>query len=168
MNESISAEELGKRLKNARERANMTQKRLSELSGITTTQLSAYENGKKNIGLYSLSRLAIVLKTTMDELYLGSPSERPIARSTNVGELIVNCVDALRSEGVITYLPRERRSDDYNDYVLDGLYYKITIYKYAGILDDLVRQLTEFDEKKEKYPEVGYFCLFIYLLIYLF
>lgn len=142
---------LGKRLRKAREEANLTQFKLYEKTGISTTQISAYENGNKSIGLSSLHRIAVATNKTMDELYCGSESERPISSSRNKGELIVNCVATLYDEEVIHANPKNRK----NDFMPMGMehYFRIGFLKFINILDDMVLKLTDFKRNKENYPD---------------
>ena len=87
----LSQIELGKRIKSIREKVKLTQHELYEKTGISTTQLSAYENGKKSIGLQTIAKIAKALGTTIDYIYYGSNEMKPISSSINKGELIVNC-----------------------------------------------------------------------------
>ena len=148
---SLSQIELGKRIKSIREKVKLTQHDLYEKTGISTTQLSAYENGKKSIGLQTIAKIAKALGTTIDYIYYGSNEMKPISSSINKGELIVNCVSALFDEGVIKALIRE----DENKYVPmgAGYYYQIGFSEYLDILDDMVCKLDDFEKNKENYPD---------------
>ena len=66
-----NAIELGERIRKAWENANLSQYNLHDLTDISVTQISAYENGKRNIGLQSLYKIARATGKTMDELYEG-------------------------------------------------------------------------------------------------
>ena len=147
----INQKELGKRIKDARERLKMSQFTLYEKTGISTTQISAYENGKKNLGLATLAKIASALGLSLDQLYFGSESSKPINLSANKGELIVNCIYALYKEGVIRCLPRQKA----NEYVGMGgeYYYRIGFSNYLGVLDDLVIKLKDFDGDEDDYPD---------------
>lgn len=142
---------LGKRLKKAREEANLTQFQLYEKTGISTTQISGYENGNKSIGLSSLHRIALATNKTMDELYCGSESSRPITSSRNDGELIVNCVVALYDAEVIQANPKNRK----NEFAPRGeeKYFRIGFSKFIDILDDMVLKLQDFEKNKDNYPD---------------
>ena len=48
---------IGKRIREARIRAGLTQNRLHQITDISITQISAYENGNRNIGLTSLKKI---------------------------------------------------------------------------------------------------------------
>lgn len=143
--------ELGKRIKSARERLNMSQFSLYEKTGISTTQISAYENGKKTLGLQTLVKIASALGLTLDELYYGSSSTKPISSSFDKGELIVNCIYALYEQGVVCALIRQKA----NEYVGLGaeFYYRIGFMNYVDILDDLVQKLNDFQKNKDNYPD---------------
>lgn len=151
MTKDESLVSLGKRLRKAREEANLTQFQLYEKTGISTTQISAYENGNKSIGLSSLHRIAVATNKTMDELYCGSESARPITSSRNEGELIINCVTALYDAEVIQAIPKQRE----NDFAPMGMeyYFRIGFSKYITILDDMVLKLNDFERNKDNYPD---------------
>ncbi len=151
MMKEISQLELGKRIKSAREKLNMSQFSLYEKTGISTTQISAYENGKKCLGLQTLAKIASALGLSLDELYYGSASSKPISASANKGELIVNCIYALYEEGVIRPLIRQKA----NEYVGMGAeyYYRIGFSKFVDVLDDLVQKLKDFQDNKDNYPD---------------
>ena len=143
--------QLGKRIKQLREKEKMSQHDLYEKTGISTTQLSAYENGKRSIGLHTIIKIASALGVSIDELYYGSPSLRPINVSNNKGELIVNCIAALFDEGVVAALVKEEE----NEYVAmgAGYYYQIGFNEYVDILDDMVKKLDDFEKNKLNYPD---------------
>lgn len=94
--------EIGKRIKKIREEKHISQEKLMELSGVTNTTISAYENNKKNIGLTNLANIAKGLGLTIDVLYYGTEEESPIKRARHdTGRKIVNCVFELFKERVI-------------------------------------------------------------------
>ncbi len=140
---------IGKRIKDAREKANLTQARLHELTGISITQISAYENGNRNIGLTSLKKIAIATKTTMDQLYSGGQEEQPIADTNNKGKLIINCISALFDNDVIATSLKPTES------VKNGIkhYCRITFKDFIDILDDYVCKLADFNANITDYPD---------------
>lgn len=143
--------ELGNRIRNARLSAGLTQAQLHDLTGISITQLSNYENGSRNIGIENLSEIAKATNKTIDEIYNGTEAERPLVISNNKGELIVNCVAALVEEGVINSLPRENP----NEFVGMGaeFYYRIGFSNYVYLLDEMVKKLVDFNLNKNNYPD---------------
>ena len=64
-----------KGLKQARMRASLTQKQLSELLNISVTSISLFEQGKMDPTLATLRALSKVLNTSIDFLITGG--ERP-------------------------------------------------------------------------------------------
>ena len=146
----VNQKEMGERIKDAREKVNMTQHELYEKTGISTTQISAYENGKKSIGLQTLANIANALNVSIDELYSGSATKKPINKACNKGELITNCIVALYEAKVITALPRGRE----NKHVEMGMkyYYSIAFYDFVDILNDLVLKLKDFEGNINNYP----------------
>ncbi|NLG83675.1 MAG: helix-turn-helix transcriptional regulator [Firmicutes bacterium] len=55
---TITYERIGTRLKEARERAGLTQEQAARAAGLVREQLSYYENGRREIDLVSLEKLA--------------------------------------------------------------------------------------------------------------
>ncbi len=146
-----NTKELGKRIKKAREDANLTQSKLHDLTGISITQISAYENGIRNIGLQTLYKISVATNKTMDEIYGGPTEIKPILKATNDGELIVNCIVSLVEKNVITSLVKSKP----NIYVPTGneYYYQIGFVKFIDELDELVKKLVDFEKNKENYPD---------------
>lgn len=63
--------EFKNRIKKLRKDKKLTQSQLSELTGITTSLISKYENGSKEVGLDNATRLAEALETSLDYLIRG-------------------------------------------------------------------------------------------------
>lgn len=143
---------LGERIRKARISAGLTQAQLHDLTQISITQLSNYENGSRNIGIDNLAKIAKATKKTIDEIYLGTTSERPVVSSSNEGELIINCITALVEKEIISFVPV--KSDNYpiTDYE-----YKLGINKYYYLLESYVRKILDFEENKSNYRDPDYF-----------
>lgn len=58
----------GKRLREVREEADISQEKLADLAGLHRTYVSSVERGKNNISLLNIERLAQALGVTMGEL----------------------------------------------------------------------------------------------------
>lgn len=95
---------VGANIRSVRKERRMTQRDLSEKSGTSTTQLSAYENGKQMPGLTTLANIAAALKVSLDRLYYGSSDEVMLRHTDNVGEAVVGCFVKLRELGVVTHV----------------------------------------------------------------
>ena len=150
MNSKLNDNEIGKRLKDAREKAKLTQYQLEKQTGISSSQISAFENGRKSIGLQSLSKIALATNCTMDEIYFGSPSSKPVNSAINKGELVVNCAVALFYEGVIQYCLIEKE----NNYQIEPNYfYAMQFGKYCDIIEDMIQRLDDFEKNKDNYPD---------------
>ena len=146
--------EIGARIKQAREKKRITQRELHDKTGIAITQISNYENGNAGVGLQTLAKIAKALNTTIDELYFGPNSKRPVNGASNKGELIVNCIVALYEEGVVRRLVHLRQHGNQNTYVYDGFgyMYLIGFERYVEILDDLLSKLDDFKSHKDSLP----------------
>lgn len=104
---------IGNRIKEIREKNHISQDKLAELSGVTNTTISAYENHKKRIGLANLASIAKGLNVTIDVLYYGTDEEAPISKAGgDLGKKVVNCVLELYKENVIQAITVDRMDDD--------------------------------------------------------
>ena len=62
--------DLAKRLVNARTEKNLTQEKLSELSGVSVSEISRIENGRYSATVETLCRLSNALDVGLDSLYM--------------------------------------------------------------------------------------------------
>lgn len=97
-----SAASIGRNIQQVRLEKNMTQREVCDATGISTSQLSAYENGRQMVGLVSLAKIAVALGTSIDRLYFGRSSEAFINQSDDFGETVVNCFRKLEELGVVS------------------------------------------------------------------
>ncbi len=67
------------KIKELREKNNLTQDELSELSGIKKRSLVDYENGKQDITISKLQNIATALRVSVSELLQDSPLKLPKA-----------------------------------------------------------------------------------------
>jgi transcriptional regulator with XRE-family HTH domain len=58
----------GNRLRDVREKAEISQEKLAELAGLHRTYVSSVERGKRNISLVNIERLAVALGVSMKDL----------------------------------------------------------------------------------------------------
>ena len=70
----------GKRLREVREEAGISQERLAELSTLHRTYVSSVERGKRNISIENIERLAAALGVTMRDL-MPEDAPRPKKKS---------------------------------------------------------------------------------------
>jgi transcriptional regulator with XRE-family HTH domain len=61
-------ERFGKRVREIREKKEISQEKLGELAGMHRTYVSSLERGKRNVSLVNLEKLAKALGVTMAEL----------------------------------------------------------------------------------------------------
>lgn len=59
-------------LKFYRKNKNLTQSELAEQVGVTKDYISMIERGKKNPGIFLAKRIALVLNSTIDEIFFES------------------------------------------------------------------------------------------------
>ena len=140
----MNFEEIGKRIKKRRQELNMSQRQLSEETGISVQQISEYENAKKNIGLFTIDKIARALELSIDEIIHGPSSRKPIESAKNVGEMIVNCVDALYQERVVIYRYNYNESKNW---------FPICFFSFGSILSDMVEKLDDLGKNINNYPD---------------
>ena len=100
---------IGRRIKEIREKNHISQEKLAELSGVTNTTISAYENHKKHIGLANLASIAKGLNVTIDVLYYGTEEEAPIGKANgDLGKKVINCIFELYKENVVQAITVDR------------------------------------------------------------
>ena len=58
----------GKRLREVREKAEISQEKLAELAKLHRTYVSSVERGKRNISIVNIERLAVALGVSMKDL----------------------------------------------------------------------------------------------------
>ena len=63
-------EKVGKRIKELREKNNMTQERFAENCGLDKTYITSLERGKRNISLVNLEKIANTFNITLSEFFL--------------------------------------------------------------------------------------------------
>ena len=63
--------EIGQRIKEAREKAGLTQERFSELIGLGPKSVSALERGTVGISLTTLKKICLVLSISSDQILFG-------------------------------------------------------------------------------------------------
>jgi Zn-dependent peptidase ImmA (M78 family)/DNA-binding XRE family transcriptional regulator len=71
------AVELGKRLRNARERLGFSQDDIAQLTGQPRTVVSNWESGGRRPNSHQLDKLALIFRTTLNELLGGESVPRP-------------------------------------------------------------------------------------------
>ena len=70
--------EIGQRIKEAREKAGLTQKRFSELIGLGPKSVSALERGTVGISLTTLKKICLVLSISSDQILFGEREWLPL------------------------------------------------------------------------------------------
>ena len=100
------------------------------------------ENGKNKPGLDTLANIAKALNVTIDELYFGKESLKPITSSNNNGELFVNCIYTLWKYDILAPMYTKPKDDLY-----------ITLSKYRSQLQNLIVMLEEFKRRKNNFTD---------------
>ena len=136
---------IGDRIKEIREKKHISQDKLAELSGVTNTTISAYENHKKRIGLANLASIAKGLDITIDVLYYGAEEEAPITKAAgDLGKKIVNCVFELYKENVLYDISKDALDDsvewEVNSYSRPLRKFVKTLHSMGGDYDSTPEQ----------------------------
>lgn len=82
---------IGKRIKIARIRADLTQERLAERVGLSTTHLSNIETGTTRVSLQSIVGLANALDVTADDLLCDSVVRAKVQFEREMAHLLADC-----------------------------------------------------------------------------
>ena len=89
--ENIDYADIGKRIYHKRREANLTQEQLGFASNLSISTINKIENGKTQVELSSLIKIANVLHVTMDELLCGSLESSEPVYQKEFGALLENC-----------------------------------------------------------------------------
>lgn len=147
---------IGMNIRDMRNEKKMTQRQLADIAHISTTQLSAYENGKQLPGLVTIAEIASALGASIDELCYGDSSESFIRSSSSEGMAIVNSLAKLYLSGLISDL--ERINNDPYDSTYHNAYLKLSICetqieRLLDLLYDYTRKYDTFDDPEAYYSQ---------------
>ena len=82
---------IGKRIKNARKKKNITQQTLSEKLGVSTTYISKVENGKTQINISRVFEVAELLDVSEVYLLSGTSENSPYYMDKEIADLLKSC-----------------------------------------------------------------------------
>lgn len=82
---------IGKRIKIARIKADMTQERLSEIVQISPTHLSNIETGTTHVSLTTIVGLANALSVTVDDLLCDSIIQAKVQFEKDIASILEDC-----------------------------------------------------------------------------
>ncbi len=91
MNKDPRAVNVGNRIREARQRRNITQSQLAELLDISVSHLSAIESGRSNFGVDILMRMTEALEVSADWLLNTGIPEAAGMHSGELEELFSDC-----------------------------------------------------------------------------
>ena len=60
---------LGKRIKQLRKNADISQEKLAELAGLDRTYINSVENGKRNISIINIEKICIALEISLADFF---------------------------------------------------------------------------------------------------
>ena len=150
MNERFT---IGRNIRLARNEIGITQRELAEKARMSQTQLSDYENDKKEPGLYSLARIARALNKSIDELFFGNGSVSFITSAPDEGTVIVNCfVELWEQDAINVCLSSNKSTENLN---------KIILNRSPHAIKRLMENLHEFERNKETYTNPDEYLEFV-------
>lgn len=82
---------IGKRIKIARIKTDMTQERLAELAGISPTHMSNIETGTTRVSLSAIVNLANALSVTSDDLLCDSVIKAKVQFEQDIAGVLQDC-----------------------------------------------------------------------------
>ena len=82
---------IGKRIKIARIKADLTQERLAEMVEISPTHMSNIETGTTRIGLTAIVSLANALSVTVDDLLCDSVVKSKVQFEKDIAGILADC-----------------------------------------------------------------------------
>ena len=88
---NIDYKVIGKRVKEARMKANMTQQTLGEMIDASTVYLSRIERGQTHVNLKRLMQISIALKVPIQYIIAGTTEESEIYLKREFQELLSQC-----------------------------------------------------------------------------
>ncbi len=88
---NINYKAVGKRLKIARIRADLTQEHLAEIVDLSPTHLSNIETGSTKVSLPTLVKLSNALSVTVDDLLCDSVIQSKVQFEKDIGMLLSDC-----------------------------------------------------------------------------
>ena len=147
----IDSYSIGKNIRAARNELGLTQRQVSDMTEISQTQLSDYENGNKTPGLFTLAKLSRALGKSMDDLFFGDANVSFITTAPDKGRVVANCVYQLWQYDVIS---RHYPSEDEERY--GSSFYKkpvADLRSYSSAVERLLIMLDDFQRRKHTYKD---------------
>lgn len=82
----FNCKEFGKRLKECRKAANLSQEKLSELSQVSIQTLSSYETGHSSPMLENIFNICLILNASLDYLVYGRSESRKLVNDEKIDD----------------------------------------------------------------------------------
>ena len=143
---------IGPNIVQVRREKGLSQAKLHELTGISTSTLSSYENSKKIPNVNTLGKIATSLGVSLDRLYYGNEDEAFITSAPDIGRRVVNSVYYLWSQGIISI-------HEYYHYGQPPIMSEkpvgilLYIHKYGEQIKRLINSLDEYKQNIKTYDD---------------
>lgn len=82
---------IGKRIKIARIKADLTQERLAEITGVSPTHISNIETGTTRVSLTAIVTIANALSVTVDDLLCDSVKKSRVQFEKDIEDILKDC-----------------------------------------------------------------------------
>jgi len=114
------SKQLGYLIRQLREIRSISQQKLSEISGLSQSFLSSIENGQKSPTIRSLTKLALALNVSPDELFKSAIYQEESIESLNKNELLKNINSSLAKlyKKILGKGPKSIKTDIYHDIII--------------------------------------------------
>lgn len=142
---------VGANIKKYRESQHKTQQQIAEAVNIQTSQLSAYENGKRTPNIDTLARIAKALEVSIDELYYGGSSSSQPGALLSEGHLIARAMSDLYNNGVLGRVVCGAETHD--AYGETFRFNCITISGHLKAVDRLLKLLADLKNNRDTYSD---------------
>ena len=82
---------IGKRIKIERIKADLTQERLAEMSGVSPTRMSNIETGTTRVSLTTMVAIANALSVTLDDFMCDSLTHSRVQFEQDIADVLADC-----------------------------------------------------------------------------
>ncbi len=148
MNEDDVGKRIGSNIQRCRKNLGLSKSGFASKIEMSKSQLSEYENGRKIPNTITLARIAEGLGITLDSLYYGPSSMRPVTTAHSKPEVMVNCFAVLTEYGIFEKHDYSIRTENGYEEGTD-----LVVSKYVEAFKDLFSGLENFKAKSGDYPD---------------
>lgn len=118
---TLSYKMIGRRIKEYRIKAAMSQDELAQKIGISTPFMNRLENGQRNITLENLAKISVILNVSIEYLIAGTVLDKKEEASSEFARLTKSCDESTTElllnicKDILTRFHSYHKSTDQND-----------------------------------------------------